>query len=138
MFFFIFSYLLHHFQTPFHLDDEVLSDSYPIKEVDDVVYEVEAKVVYPTITTTPVVDSVALKKMVKLIVISYLPTCLQTITKTEGAYDIGANPSQEGGGEDEGFDTTAETVINVVDSHRLQQTAYDKVIRNVLLKHPNR
>ncbi|RWV92883.1 hypothetical protein GW17_00044701 [Ensete ventricosum] len=34
--------------------------------------------------------------------------------------DIGANPSQEGGEEDEGFDDTAVNVVDIVDTFRLQ------------------
>jgi len=48
------------------------------------------------------------------------------ITKTEGNYDIGANPSEEGGGEDEGFDETKVTVDALIDASRLAQTSYDK------------
>jgi len=72
--------------------DELFSDSFPVKLIDDVVYEVESKM----------------------------------ITKQEGNYDIGANPSEEGAGEDEGFDETKVTVDAIVDAFRLQQTTYDK------------
>jgi len=42
-------------------------------------------------------------------------------------FDIGANPSGEGGGDDEGFDgDQTVTVNNLVDAHKLVQTQYDK------------
>ncbi|RZB90582.1 Translationally-controlled tumor protein-like isoform B [Glycine soja] len=41
--------------------------------------------------------------------------------------DIGANPSAEGGGEDEGVDDAAVKVVDIVDTFRLQeQPAFDK------------
>ncbi|KAL9250289.1 Translationally-controlled tumor protein-like protein [Drosera capensis] len=41
--------------------------------------------------------------------------------------DIGANPSAEGGEEDEGVDDTAVKVVDIVDTFRLQeQPAFDK------------
>ncbi|KAB1213983.1 hypothetical protein CJ030_MR5G017246 [Morella rubra] len=41
--------------------------------------------------------------------------------------DIGANPSAEGGGEDEGVDDQAAKVVDIVDTFRLQeQPAFDK------------
>ncbi|XP_058743345.1 translationally-controlled tumor protein homolog [Vicia villosa] len=41
--------------------------------------------------------------------------------------DIGANPSAEGGGEDEGVDDQAVKVVDIVDTFRLQeQPAFDK------------
>jgi len=49
------------------------------------------------------------------------------ITKSEtGEYNIGANASAEGGGEDEGYDSNTVTINNIVDAHRLQQTQFDK------------
>jgi len=75
-------------------NDEIGSDSYPIQELDDVVIELQAKM----------------------------------ITKSDsGDYNIGANASAEGGGEeDEGYDSSSVTVNNVVDAHRLQPTQFDK------------
>jgi len=35
-------------------------------------------------------------------------------------FDIGANPSAEGGGEDEGVDDQAVKVVDIVDTFRLQ------------------
>ncbi|KAK5132374.1 hypothetical protein LTR08_009145 [Meristemomyces frigidus] len=40
--------------------------------------------------------------------------------------DIGANPSAEGGGDDEGDESNAQTVIDVVHSFRLNETQFDK------------
>lgn len=41
--------------------------------------------------------------------------------------DIGANPSAEGGGDDEGVDDQAQKVVDIVDTFRLQeQPPYDK------------
>jgi len=72
--------------------DELFSDSFPVTEVDDIVYEIETK----------------------------------QITKSEGNYDIGANASAEPGDEDEGFDSSAVTVNNLIDAMRLQMTSFDK------------
>jgi len=74
--------------------DELFSDAYPMQEVDDLVYEVESKM----------------------------------IVKSEGNYDIGANASQDPDAEkeDDGFDSTQQTVCNVLDAQHLQQTAFDK------------
>ncbi|CAM6084171.1 unnamed protein product [Calypogeia fissa] len=42
-------------------------------------------------------------------------------------FDIGANPSAEGGGEDEGVDDTSVKVVDIVDTFRLQeQPAFEK------------
>ncbi len=74
------------------LDDELLSDSFGKKEVDDVVYEVDCKLV----------------------------------TKGPIQVNTGANASAEGEDGDDGVDDQAETVIDVVDSFRLEQTSFDK------------
>ncbi|GFZ21797.1 translationally controlled tumor protein [Actinidia rufa] len=68
--------------------DELLSDSFPYKEIHNgVLWEVEGKWV------------------------------------VKGAVDvnIGANPSAEGGGEDEGVDDQAVKVVDIVDTFRLQK-----------------
>ncbi|KAG1128164.1 hypothetical protein G6F61_008069 [Rhizopus arrhizus] len=70
--------------------DEMLSDAFPIKEIDNIAYEVDCKM----------------------------------ITLEEGDIDIGANPSAEGG--DEGVESSAQTVNNVVHSFRLVETQFDK------------
>jgi len=73
--------------------DELFSDSFTMVLIDEVVYEVESKMV----------------------------------TKVEGSYDIGANPSEEGAEEDEGLDPSAPSKIDaLVDASRLVQTTYDK------------
>ncbi|MCV2423789.1 translationally-controlled tumor protein [Paucibacter sp. DJ4R-1] len=74
--------------------DELLSDSFPYKELENgVLWEVEGKWV-----VTGAVD-----------------------------FDIGANPSAEGGGEDEGVDDQAVKVVDIVDTFRLQeQPPFDK------------
>ncbi|KAL8142830.1 hypothetical protein V2J09_015862 [Rumex salicifolius] len=74
--------------------DELLSDSFPYKEIQNgVLWEVEGKWV-----VTGAVD-----------------------------VDIGANPSAEGDGEDEGVDDQAVKVVDIVDTFRLQeQPAFDK------------
>ncbi|EFJ07991.1 hypothetical protein SELMODRAFT_179722 [Selaginella moellendorffii] len=74
--------------------DELLSDSFPYKEIQNgVLWEVEGKWV-----VTGCVD-----------------------------VDIGANPSQEGGEDDEGVDDQAAKVVDIVDTFRLQeQPAFDK------------
>ena len=74
--------------------DELLSDSFPYKEVHNgVLWEVDGKWV------------------------------------VQGAVDvdIGANPSAEGGGEDEGVDDQTVKVVDIVDTFRLQeQPPFDK------------
>lgn len=70
--------------------DEVVSDAFPMKLVDDIVYEVD---------------------------------CALIIVK-EGEVNIGANPSAEE--QEEGLEDGAKQVNNVVHSHRLQQTSFDK------------
>nr|AIC33060.1 translationally controlled tumor protein [Panax ginseng] len=74
--------------------DELLSDSFPYKEIENgVLWEVEGKWV------------------------------------VQGAVDvnIGANPSAEGGDEDEGVDDQTIKVVDIVDTFRLQeQPAFDK------------
>ncbi|KAG6428129.1 hypothetical protein SASPL_112378 [Salvia splendens] len=74
--------------------DELLSDSFPYKEIENgCLWEVEGKWV-----VTGAVD-----------------------------VDIGANPSAEGGGEDEGVDDQAVKVVDIVDTFRLQeQPPFDK------------
>ncbi|KAF2466416.1 microtubule/calcium-binding protein [Lindgomyces ingoldianus] len=70
--------------------DEIISDSYNLKEVDGIVYEAD---------------------------------CTR-ITVGNDNIDIGANPSAEEG--DEGVEDTAQTVIDVVHSFRLNETSFDK------------
>ncbi|KAI8076879.1 Mss4-like protein [Halteromyces radiatus] len=71
--------------------DELFSDAYPIKVIDDIAFEVDCAM----------------------------------ITISEGEVDIGANPSAEGG-DDEGADSSSQTVNNVVYSFRLTETSFDK------------
>ena len=71
-------------------DDELLSDAYPVKEVDGMLYEADCAMV----------------------------------TISDGDIDIGANPSAEGGDDD--VEEGAQTVNNIVNSFRLQPTAFDK------------
>ncbi|XP_052189496.1 translationally-controlled tumor protein homolog [Diospyros lotus] len=75
-------------------DDELLSDSFPYKEIQNgVLWEVEGKWV--------VMGAVDV--------------------------DIGANPSAEGNGDDEGVDDQVVKVVDIVDTFRLQeQPAFDK------------
>ncbi|KAG0171836.1 hypothetical protein DFQ28_008592 [Apophysomyces sp. BC1034] len=71
--------------------DEMVSDAFPVKEIDDIAYEVDCKM----------------------------------ITLSEGDVDIGANPSAEGGDE-EGAESSSQTVNNVIHSFRLVETSFDK------------
>ncbi|KAJ4359881.1 uncharacterized protein N0V89_000437 [Didymosphaeria variabile] len=71
--------------------DEIISDSYPLKEIDGIAYEAD---------------------------------CAK-ITIGQDNIDIGANASAEGG-DDDGADDTAQTVIDVVHSFRLNETSFDK------------
>jgi len=43
-----------------------------------------------------------------------------------GNYDIGANASEEGAGDDEGFESSEQTIDALVDASRLQLTQFDK------------
>jgi hypothetical protein len=45
---------------------------------------------------------------------------LQWVVQGAVDVDIGANPSAEGGGEDEGVDDQAVKVVDIVDTFRLQ------------------
>lgn len=77
--------------------DELCSDSYPIKLVDDLYYEVEGK----------------------------------NITESNDISDalIGGNKAPEGSeaaGEEAGVDSSTVTGINVVLTHKLQETPFDK------------
>ncbi|KAJ4288615.1 hypothetical protein N0V90_011852 [Kalmusia sp. IMI 367209] len=70
--------------------DEIISDSYGLKEIDGIAYEADCK----------------------------------KITIGNDNIDIGANPSAEEA--DEGADDSAQTVIDVVHSFRLNETSFDK------------
>ncbi|EGP90135.1 unnamed protein product [Zymoseptoria tritici ST99CH_1A5] len=71
-------------------DDELISDSYDLKEIDGIVYEADCK----------------------------------KITIGDDNIDIGANPSAEEA--DEGTESNAQTVLDVVHSFRLNETQFDK------------
>ncbi|KAF2756808.1 microtubule/calcium-binding protein [Pseudovirgaria hyperparasitica] len=71
--------------------DEIISDSYDLKEIDGVIYEADCKQI-----TLGAVD-----------------------------VDIGANASAEGG-DDEGVEDNAQTVIDVIHSFRLTEVPYGK------------
>lgn len=72
--------------------DEFFSDTYPMKLLHGVVYEVQGK----------------------------------HVTMTEGEVDIGANPSAEGGGDDEGVDPSSVSGVNIVLANRLVETSFSK------------
>jgi len=71
--------------------DEIISDSYDLKDVDGVAWEADCK----------------------------------KISIGGESFDVGGNPSAEGG-DDEGVDDQTETVIDIVHSFRLSQTSFDK------------
>jgi len=50
----------------------------------------------------------------------------KVIVKKDAEVDIGANPSQEEGAENETYGSDVQTVINVVDGHRLVETGFSK------------
>ncbi|KAE9444659.1 hypothetical protein C3L33_23443, partial [Rhododendron williamsianum] len=99
------------------LGDELLSDSFPYTEIQNgVLWEVEGKVssfVYYNLQLHCVLLAIA---------------DLQWVVKGALDVDIGANPSAEGGGEeDEGVDDQVVKVVDIVDTFRLQeQPAFDK------------
>jgi len=72
-------------------DDEIISDSYNLKEIDGVAYEADCK----------------------------------KINVGGESFDVGGNPSAEGG-DDEGTEDQAAQVIDVVHSFRLTETSFDK------------
>jgi hypothetical protein len=72
-------------------DDEIISDSYGLKEIDGVAYEADCK----------------------------------KISIGGESFDVGGNPSAEGG-EEEGIEDTQQMVIDVVHSFRLSETSFDK------------
>ncbi|KAI9730054.1 MAG: hypothetical protein M1834_006046 [Cirrosporium novae-zelandiae] len=83
-------------------DDEIVSDTWNLKEVDGVVYEIDAKKVKKSGTES---------------------------------FDIGANPSAEGGDDEEGGDSQEEWVLDVVDAFRLQEmSGFDKKTYSSSLK----
>jgi len=71
--------------------DEIISDSYDLKEIDGVAYEVNCS----------------------------------RINVGGESFDVGGNPSAEGG-DDDGVEDQQQTVIDVVHSFRLQETSFDK------------
>ncbi len=95
-------------------EDELCSDAYPIKLVDDVYYEVEGKV-----------RRFILKKKIFILKI------LQNIVESNDIDDslIGGNKAPEGSeaaAEDSGAQSTVVTGINVVLTHKLVETPFDK------------
>ncbi len=93
--------------------DELSSDSYPIKLVDDIYYEVEGKV----------------RRFIRKTKIIY--RILQNIVENNDIDDslIGGNKAPEGSEaaeEDAGFASSAITGINVVLTHKLVETPFDK------------
>jgi len=71
--------------------DEILSDSYDLKEIDGVIYEADCK----------------------------------KINIGGESFDVGGNPSAEGGDED-GVEDTTQNVLDVAHSFRLTETSFDK------------
>mgnify|MGYP002790718770 CR=1 FL=1 len=80
----------------------MFSDSYPIKLVNDLYYEVEGK----TITEKTDIDDAL----------------------------IGGNKATEAGEEDEGVDPSSITGINIVLSHKLVETGFQKKEFQIWLK----
>ena len=79
--------------------DEICSDSYPIVEVDDIVYEIQAKSITKTDSGDYNIGA----------------------NPSQGGGEGGDDAAPE-----EGVDSTTVTVINIVDAHRLQPTQFDK------------
>ena len=102
--------------------DEIISDSYDMKIVDDTVYEVDCKKI--TKGAENIGSSFAL-------IVAFTPP-LETRLRKCLRVDIGANPSAEE--QEEATDDTSKQVIDVVDSFRLnylgdeasQTPAFDK------------
>lgn len=97
------------------LGDELLSDSFPYKEIENgVLWEVEGKV-----TSCPVLFSYENLDFTNL-EMCWLLLELQWVVQGAVEVDIGANPSAEGADEDEGVDDQAVKVVDIVDTFRLQ------------------
>jgi hypothetical protein len=58
---------------------------------------------------------------------------LQWVVQGAVDVDIGANPSAEGGGEDEGVDDQAVKVVDIVDTFRLQVADSSGVVFSAVL-----
>lgn len=89
----------------------MFSDTYKIKLVDDVIYEVYGRVC-----------SISFIKCFKLIYIKFIVIIVsQLVTRKSGDVEIaGFNPSAEEA--DEGTDEIVESGVDVVLNHRLQET----------------
>jgi len=84
-------------------DDELCSDSYPMKVVDDIVYEFDGKAI----------------------------SISNAIDESLIGGNKSANPDEE---PEEGAADTEEKVINIVHSHKLQETSFDKKSYQLWLK----
>jgi len=97
------------------LGDEMFSDTYKIKLVDDVLYEVYGKV---HIYTYKVFFFFLYRRFVHY---TYVLNIFQLVTRKAGELNIaGFNPSAEEA--DEGTDEMVESGVDVVLNHRLQET----------------
>lgn len=95
------------------LGDELLSDSFPYKEIENgMLWEVEGKVRDLFIFTS-------LLFLSPITCISHT-FVMQWVVQGAVNVDIGANPSAEGCEEDEGVDDQAVKVVDIVDTFRLQ------------------
>lgn len=110
--------------------DELLSDSFPYKELfEGVLWEVEGKV---RITVAFAIDMHLLFNVPVQILTSCLT--LQWVVQGAVSVDIGANPSAEGADEDEGVDDQAVKVVDIVDTFRLQVNYMLPIITIVFLR----
>ncbi|GFY88985.1 translationally controlled tumor protein [Actinidia rufa] len=110
--------------------DELLSDSFPYKEIENgVLWEVEGKGRFD-FERLPLY-SVTLNRPRGC---SDRPRVVRRwgwVVQGAISVDIGANPSAEGGDEDEGVDDQAVKVVDIVDTFRLQN--FVNICRNNLL-----
>lgn len=99
--------------------DELFSDSYPIREIDDIVYEVTGKV--------------SCKYL--FVQLCEYRSRLQFIVEKEGDYGITANKEEddESEGAAAGFEATEKRVIDIVSAHRLSETSFDKVLFIIII-----
>ena len=103
-------------ESIFYAGDELLSDSFQYKEIlNGILWEVDGKVNILVKNVNFFYKILFLKA--NKILYNAFP---QWVVKGALDVDIGANPSAEGGEEDEGVNDEAVKVVDIVDTFRLQ------------------
>ena len=105
------------------IGDEMFSDTYPLKLVENCVYEITAKVssVFSKMFALIVVMLIILSRDVELTFINHI--LLQHISRTQDDIQLeGSNASAEEA--DEGTDAASESGLDIVLNHRLCETGF--------------